>query len=81
MTRILDREKIEAVLRRRFPGAAPGQVAAAANAIVGLSEEWEEVLDSVTARTGQLPLPCRDSCYLREAAAAGARLRIFRQLP
>jgi hypothetical protein len=34
---MLDREKVEAILIRRFPGAAPHQVAAAANAIMGLS--------------------------------------------
>jgi hypothetical protein len=42
---MLDREKIVAVLRRRFPGAANEQVAAAANAIVGLEDEWEDVTD------------------------------------
>lgn len=40
---MVDREKIIAVLRRRFPGAASDQVAAAANAIVGLEDEWEEI--------------------------------------
>ena len=38
---MLDRQKVEAILSRRFPGAASDQVAAAANAIMGLSEEWE----------------------------------------
>lgn len=41
---MLDRQKVEAILGRRFPGAARDQVAAAVNAIMGLSEEWEEVL-------------------------------------
>lgn len=40
---MVDREKILAVLRRRFPGAADREVAAAANAIVGLADEWQEV--------------------------------------
>ena len=40
---MIDREKVLAVLRRRFPGAADREVAAAANAIVGLTDEWREV--------------------------------------
>ena len=39
---MLDRQKIEAILTRRFPGAARAAVAAAANAIMGLDDEWEE---------------------------------------
>ena len=38
----MDRQKIEAILRCRF-GATDQQVAAAANALMGLGEEWEEV--------------------------------------
>ena len=40
---MLDREKVVTVLTRRFPGSAAGQIAAAANAIVGLEDEWVEV--------------------------------------
>ena len=40
---MLDRQKVEAILSRRFPGATRDQVAAAANAIMGLSKEPEEV--------------------------------------
>jgi hypothetical protein len=40
---MVDREKVLAVLRRRFPGATDMDVAAAANAIVGLADEWREV--------------------------------------
>jgi hypothetical protein len=42
---MIDREKVLTVLRKRFPGATPDQIAAAANAIVGLGEEWHEVSD------------------------------------
>lgn len=38
---MVDREKVLAVLRRRFPDATPTDLAAAANAIVGLDDEWE----------------------------------------
>jgi hypothetical protein len=41
---MLDRQKLETILSRRFPGSRRDQVAAAANAIMGLSDEWEEVL-------------------------------------
>jgi hypothetical protein len=40
---MLDRQKLETILLRRFPGATREQVALSANAIMGLSEEWEEV--------------------------------------
>ena len=40
---MVDREKVLAILRRRFPGAPDTQTAAAANAIVGLDEDWREV--------------------------------------
>ncbi len=39
----MDRQKLETILRRRFPGATRDQVAVSANAIMGLTEEWEEV--------------------------------------
>jgi hypothetical protein len=40
---MLDRQKIETILSRRFPGATLSQVAAAANAIMGIDDEWEEI--------------------------------------
>ena len=71
---MLDREKVVAVLKRRFPGSAIGQVAAAANAIVGLEDEWLEV-----------PMPeggwdrwCREDCELRRVLRAGP-IRLFRR--
>ncbi len=39
---MLDRQKVEAILGRRFPGATLQEVAAAANAIMGLDDAWEE---------------------------------------
>ena len=71
---MLDREKVVAVLKRRFPGSAIEQVAAAANAIVGLEDEWVEV-----------PMPeggwgrgCKEGCQLKRAARAGP-IRLFRR--
>jgi hypothetical protein len=40
---MIDRQKVETILMRRFPGAGHPQIAAAANAIMGLPDEWEEV--------------------------------------
>ena len=40
---MVDREKVVAVLAKRFPSAPPGDVAAAANAIVGLEPEFVPV--------------------------------------
>lgn len=69
---MLDREKIVAVLRRRFPGSASDQVAAAANAIVGLEDEWEEIPDAEV-------IPCSDSCYLAERRVRGERFKVLRK--
>ena len=40
---MLDRQKLETILLRRFPGATVQQIAVSANAIMGLDEEWEDV--------------------------------------
>ncbi|MCC7033160.1 MAG: hypothetical protein IT179_10045 [Acidobacteria bacterium] len=40
---MVDREKVLTVLRRRFPDATINQLASAANAIVGLDDEWDLV--------------------------------------
>ena len=76
---MVDREKVLAVLMRRFPGAAADQLAAAANAIVGLEDEWEDV----TSREDQLGYhyspTCTDICYLAQQAERGDTFRIFRR--
>lgn len=76
---MVDREKVLAVLARRFPGATPEQVAAAANAIVGLADEWEDI----TSREEQLGYHyspnCTDICYLAQQAERGDVFRIFRR--
>ena len=40
---MVDREKVLVVLRRRFPAARPEDIAAAANAIVGLEPEYRAI--------------------------------------
>jgi hypothetical protein len=69
---MVDREKITAVLRRRFPGSASDQVAAAVNAIVGLEDEWEEIPAADV-------IPCGDSCYLAEGSRRGERFKVLKK--
>jgi hypothetical protein len=39
---MLDRQKVETILVHRFPGSSAGQIAAAVNGIMSLSDECEE---------------------------------------
>jgi hypothetical protein len=59
---MLDREKIVAVLKRRFPDSTPAAIAAAANALVGLEDEWME-LSLMPNGSGNV---CRHGCYLQQ---------------
>jgi hypothetical protein len=75
---MIDRLKLETVLRRRFPGARPEQIAAAANAIMGLEDEWEEV--STEQEFGyQFSARCSDFCTLAREAEAGTEYRLLRR--
>jgi hypothetical protein len=65
---MVDREKVLAVLRRRFPGASDTDTAAAANAIVGLDEEWREV-------------DCTDLRELIERLRNGHEFRLLERFP
>ena len=63
---MLDRQKLETILVRRFPGATRDQVAVSANAIMGLDEEWEE-------------LQCHDYDSLAVQLAEGGEIRVLRR--
>ncbi len=68
-------------MRRRFTGATDQQIAAAANAIMGLDEEWEELSN----QNQVLASPCgssdyRDICYLAQEFKRGAELRVLRRV-
>lgn len=76
---MIDREKVLTVLRRRFPGAQPGDVAAAANAIVGLSEEWEDVTAVEPDLPAHFALKCGDSCVVSHARRDEVEFRLFRR--
>ena len=63
---MIDRQKLETILLRRFPGATRDQVAVSANAIMGLNEEWEEV-------------QCRDFGPLAAVQSEGDEFRVLRR--
>lgn len=68
-----------AVLHKRFPGATPDQFAAAANAIVGLEDEWEDVTTREPDFGYHVSIQCGEICYLAEQVAMGAQFRIFKK--
>lgn len=76
---MIDREKVLAVLAKRFPQAAPEQTAAAANALVGLDDEWEEVTDRDDELGYHYSPSCTDICYLAQQAERGDAFRLFRR--
>ena len=76
---MIDREKVLAVLAKRFPGASPQDVAAAANAIVGLDDEWEEVSDREDELGYHVSAQCSDICYLAQQVERGDQFRLFRR--
>ena len=77
---MLDRQKIEAVLRRRFSGTTDQQIAAAANAIMGLDDEWEEVSDASREFGYHHTTECREICYLAREFDRGAEFRVWRRV-
>jgi len=75
---MIDRQKLETVLSRRFPGSTRDQIAAAANAIMGLDDEWEEV--GTHEEFGyHMSAQCQDICALAREAEAGAEFRVLRR--
>jgi hypothetical protein len=76
---MVDREKVLAVLFKRFPHAAEADTAAAANAIVGLEDEWEEV----TCCDGELgchySATFSDICHLAQQVERSDSFRLFRR--
>jgi hypothetical protein len=75
---MLDRQKVEAILGRRFPAATRDQIAAAANAIMGLSDEWEEVLHE--DRPGYHYAPeCGSACAQAHGSDEATEFRLFRR--
>jgi hypothetical protein len=76
---MIDRQKLETVLARRFPGAGTNQIASAANAIMGLEDEWEEVSTYDDFGYKIAPGHCLDACSLAREAQAGTEFRVLRR--
>jgi hypothetical protein len=76
---MLDRQKLEAILSRRFPGSRHDQLATAANAIMGLDDEWEEIDDAPTQFDCRFAARCADACFLMKEADHGTSWRLFRR--
>jgi hypothetical protein len=74
---MIDREKVLTVLNKRFAGATPEQCAAAANAIVGLDDEWEDVTEREPELGYHFSVQCTEICYLADLAQHGAEVRVF----
>ena len=76
---MVDRQKVEALLARRFPGAPHQQVAAAANAIMGLDDEWEEIVDQDHYLGCHSSSACNGACYLARELERNAEFRLLRR--
>jgi hypothetical protein len=75
---MLDRDKIETLLARRFPRSTRDQIAAAANAIMGMDDEWEEV--GTDREFGfHYSGHCVDICAVAREAEAGTEFRLLRR--
>jgi len=74
---MVDREKVLAVLQKRFPGSTPDQRAAAANALVGLGDEWVDVTEREPELGYHFSVQCREICFLADETERGAQFRIL----
>ena len=78
---MIDREKVLAVLQKRFPGSSPEDRAAAANAIVGLGDEWEDVTARQPETRYCAAIHCSESCFIADQRLQGYELRILMKPP
>jgi len=76
---LLDRQKVESILSRRFSGAAPDQIAAAANAIMGLDDEWEELNDREGEIEQYVNALYAGVCSLKQELEQAEGLRLLRR--
>lgn len=76
---MVDRDKVLAILNKRFAGAATRDLAAAANAIVGLSDEWDEVALDDQDMGYHFSVQCSDICVLADEVRRGAAFKVFRK--
>lgn len=73
---MIDREKVVSVLQKRFPLATPLDIAAAANAIVGLHPEYELMEAS---EVSALECVTESGRYRADDLETG-RLRVYRRI-
>jgi hypothetical protein len=78
---MIDREKVLAVLQKRFPGSSLEERAAAANAIVGLGDEWVDVTANEPEMGYNVSAQCASFCYLADQRQQGAEFRILIRRP
>ncbi len=76
---MVDRQKLETLLVRRFPGASANQIASAANAIMGLDDEWEEIASESADFGFHFSARCVDICTVAREAEDGAEFRILKR--
>ena len=74
---MIDREKVLAVLQKRFPGSSIEERAAAANAIVGLADDWVDVTTKECELGYNTSAHCAEICFLADQRQQGAELRIL----
>jgi hypothetical protein len=78
---MMDREHVVAVLRRHFPDAPDEAIDAAANRIVGLDDEWQEVTSKDEQMGYHYSAKCADICYLADQVDRGTKYRLFLRRP
>lgn len=76
---MIDREKVLTVLRRRFPRASAEDLAAAANAIVGLPDEWEDITALEPNLADHFGRACGEACVLASGFADEVEFRVLRR--
>ena len=78
---MIDREKVLTILHRRFPGSTLEERAAAANAIVGLGDEWVDVTARESEMGFNVSAQCAEMCFLAEQRQLGREFRILLRRP
>lgn len=78
---MIDREKVLTVLRRRFAGASERDLATAANAIVGLDDEWVDVTDREPDLLAHLAQACGPECFVSAESHEVTDFRLLMRRP
>ena len=74
---MIEREDVQAVLRRWCPEAPGDTIDSATSQIVGLSDEWVEVTSKEEEMGYHYSPRCPNICYLADQVDRGAELRLF----